>query len=363
MIRIKRFIDCYIPTETCNLRCHYCYITQKRKFNNKLASFSHSIDDIKKAFSFERMGGVCLINFCAGGETLLSNEVLPLVEQLINEGHYVMIVTNGTVTERFIEISNYSEFVKSHLFIKFSLQYLELLRKGWLDKFSENVKIMRDNKVSFTVEVTPSDELIPHIEELKKYCMQNFGALCHVTIARDDRTDGIDVLSKLDFNTYKTIWNQFDSSMFKFKSDIFYKKRNEFCYAGDWSLSVNIETGQIRQCYCGKIIGNLYDFSKPISFAAIGKKCELAHCFNGHAFLTLGTIPELETITYADTRNRICLDGTEWLQPEIKEMMESKLNQANIEYSAFKKWKVSSNHSFSKILHNALRKGKHILKR
>lgn len=348
MEKMKRFIDCYIPTETCNLRCHYCYITQKSKFNNKLAHFSHSLDEIRKAFSLKRLGGVCLINLCAGGETLLSNEVIPVVKELINEGHYVMIVTNGTLSERFIEISKLSTYVKSHLFIKFSLQYLEMVRKGWLKLFADNVALMKDNKVSFTVEVTPSDELIPYIDDLKMYCMDNFGALCHVTIARDDRTSGIDVLSSLDFESYKRIWSQFESDMFRFKSEIFYHKRTEFCYAGDWSIYVNLETGRITQCYCGKIIGNLYDFSKPISFEAIGSKCTLPHCFNGHAYLTVGNIPEIDTTTYDLTRNRKSVDGTEWLQPEMKYIMHSRLQESNKEYSAIKKWKINSSHRINK---------------
>lgn len=357
--RIKRFIDCYIPTETCNLRCHYCYIAQKHKFHNKLAHFSHSLDEIGKAFSVNRMGGICLINFCAGGETLLSDEVLPVVVQLINQGHYVMIVTNGTLKPRFEEISQLPENIKSHLFIKFSLHYLEMKRLNWLDRFAKNVLLMKNSKVSFTVEVTPSDELIPYIQELKEYCISRFGALCHLTIARDDRTGGIDVLSRLDFDSYKSVWQQFDSELFRFKSEIFYKKRPEFCYAGDWSIYVNLETGNINQCYCGKSIGNLFDFSQPISFEAIGKKCSLPHCYNGHAFLSIGDIPEINSTTYDLTRNRQCLDGTEWLQPEMKVIMHSRLQESNKEYSAYKKWRINSDHRVYKRISGRLSSLKH----
>ena len=41
-VQIKRFIDCYVSTETCNLRCKYCYIAQQRKYNNKLFKYPHS---------------------------------------------------------------------------------------------------------------------------------------------------------------------------------------------------------------------------------------------------------------------------------------------------------------------------------
>ena len=42
-----------------------------------------------------------------------------------------------------------------------------------------------------------------------------------------------------------------------------------------------------------------------------------------HAFLTLGVIPELETPTYADIRNRVCEDGREWLSKEVKDTIYS----------------------------------------
>ena len=35
MDKLKRFVDCYIDTETCNFKCHYCYIALLNKFNKK----------------------------------------------------------------------------------------------------------------------------------------------------------------------------------------------------------------------------------------------------------------------------------------------------------------------------------------
>lgn len=344
---IKKFIDCYIPTETCNLRCHYCYITQQRKFENKLAKFPHTIEEIKKAFSKERLEGPCLLNFCAGGETLLAKDVLDIIKVLLEAGHYVMVVTNGTTAKRFDEISTFPAQLLKHLFFKFSFHYLELKRLNMLEKYFENIKKMKDCGCSFTVEITPSDELIPYIDEIKQVCYENLGALCHVTIARDDRTNGIDHLSDLDFEQYKKIWSTFDSCLFDFKSTIFYKKRKEFCYAGDWSFYVNLSTGSIKQCYCGDNLGNIYENAEaPLKLRAIGNTCTIArraHCYNGHAFLTLGDIPELETPFYAETRNRIdSRDGSEWLQPEMKAFMSQKLKDSNEKYSVTKKIKTDT---------------------
>lgn len=335
---IKCFIDCYIPTETCNLRCHYCYITQKRKFNAKLASFSHVPAEIRKALSKERWGGSCLINFCAGGETLLSDEVLPIVKELLLEGHYIMIVTNGTVTKRFDEMAQWPSGLLSHLFFKFSYHFLELKRLGWIEIFFENVLKMKEAGASFTVEITPTDELIPYIEDVKSTCMQYVGALCHVTVARDERTQGIDVMTAYSWEEYKTIWSQFESTLFDFKAEIFSQKRNEFCYAGEWSYFLDLDSGNLVQCYCGEGVGNIYNnIDEPIQKKPIGYSCEFPHCYNGHAFLALGDIPCLSSPTFAEERNRICVDGSEWLQPEMKAYMSTKLFESNEQYNTFQK--------------------------
>ena len=356
MDKLKRFIDCYIPTETCNLKCHYCYIAQLRKFNNKLAEFTHPINDYRRAFSQERLGGCCLINLCAGGETLLAHDVIELAQVILEQGHYLMIVTNGTLTKRFEELANFTPDLKRRLFFKFSFHYLEFKRLNKLNDFVSNVNLVKEAGCSFTIEVTPSDELIPYIEELKSFCIENFGALCHVTIARDDRKNGIDHLSDLSFDEYKKVWGQFESPLFNYKAELFYKKRNEFCYAGAWSVYVNIMTGDITQCYCSDYIGNIFDFDNPIKFRPVGKACSIAHCYNGHAFLALGDIPGLDTEFYDNERNRCCVDGSEWLQQEMKSFMHQHLKDNNEEWSDIKQNCYMLKRSLSKIKKNVKRK-------
>lgn len=335
---IKRFIDCYIPTETCNLRCHYCYITQKRKFNSQVCSFDYSPQQIRKALTIQRLGGTCLLNLCAGGETLITGEVIEVIKALLEEGHYLMVVTNGTLSKRFDQMVDFHPDLLARLFFKFSFHYLELLRLSWMDRYFDNVLKMKAAGASFTVEITPSDELIPHIDDVKAICLKKLGAVCHTTIARDDRTGGIDHLSDLDWETYKKTWSSFESELFQFKTEIFYKKRKEFCYAGDWSLYLNLASGTGRQCYCGESIGNLYENSDaPINFNPIGNDCSFPHCYNGHAFLALGDIPKLNAPTYAQLRNRKASDGTEWLQSQMKAFMSQKLYDSNKEYSPARK--------------------------
>lgn len=175
MEKIKRFIDCYIPTETCNFRCHYCYVTQHRKFNNKIAKFNYDPSYIRKALSRKRLGGICLFNLCAGGETLLSEDVVKITKELLEEGHYVMIVTNGSLTKRFQEISEFGKEQLSRLFFKFSFHYMELKRLNLLNTFFKNVELMEKAGASYTLEITPTDELEPYINEIKEVCMKKNG--------------------------------------------------------------------------------------------------------------------------------------------------------------------------------------------
>lgn len=340
MDKIKRYIDCIITTETCNFKCHYCYIGYLGKFKNKLMQLSHSPQEIRKALSKERLGGVCLLNMCAGGETLLSPDVIPVVAELLKEGHYVMIVTNGSATKRFEEIrDSFSDDMKSRLFFKFSFHYLELLRLNIMDKFFNNVKMMRDSGCSITVELTPNDEVIPMIEDIKKVCFEKIGALPHITIARDDRTNGINHLSKLSFEDYKKTWSVFNSKLFDFKKTIFYQKRKEFCYAGDYVAYLNLTTGNLYPCHGShKKISNVYTDEK-IKFKAIGK-CPIAHCYNGHSWLVFGAIPELQTPTYADIRDRVDSDGNHWLKESVFTLFSTKTSANNDRYSESVKKKI-----------------------
>lgn len=344
MDKIKRFIDIYVPVTTCTLRCHYCYITQHRLFEGALPKFKYAPKHVRKALSKERLGGTCLINFCGGGETLLVPEMVAYVRELLEEGHYVMIVTNATVTKRFEEIAKFPKALLAHLFFKFSYHYMELKAKNLLERFFSNVRMMRDAGASFTIEATPSDELIPYIDEMKQAALVNVGAINHVTVGRDERVEGeLPILTNMTKEDYKKTWDTFRSEFFEFKMSIFGKKRKEFCYAGAWSLYVNLGTGIAQQCYCTFFKQNIFeDVTKPIVFKPIGNNCAQEHCYNGHAFLVLGLIPELKTPTYGEIRNRKCQDGTEWLRPEMKAFMSTRLWESNQQYGFAKKFHVNA---------------------
>lgn len=137
-----------------------------------------------------------------------------------------------------------------------------------------------------TIESVPSDELIPYIDEFKQFSVSNFKALPHLTIARDDRTSEITYLTNLTADKYDNTWRQFGSEFWEYKKTIFGVKQKRYCYAGDWSCYINLATGMASGCYCGPGLGNVFNNpDEPFPEKSIGH-CPIAHCYNGHAFMT-----------------------------------------------------------------------------
>ena len=274
---------------------------------------------------------------------MLAKEVVEYARAFLEEGHYVMIVTNGTISKRFDDIASFPAHLNKHLFFKFSYHYLELKQRGLLEVFFNNIRKVRDAGCSFTLELTPSDDMVPYIDEIKQRAIAELGAPNHVTIARDERAKNrLPMLTQLSRQDYIDTWKTFDSALFDYKLTIFGHKRREFCYAGDWSFCVNLATGKMKQCYRTYYRADIFrDISEPIPFRAIGNCCKEHHCYNGHSLIVLGDIPSQSTPTYAQLRNRQSLDGSEWLRPEMKSFMSTSLKESNTEYTLWKKIKAN----------------------
>lgn len=333
-----RFIDCYVPINTCNLRCPYCYITQSKRWDAPLPEVTYSTETIVRALSRKRLGGVCHFNICGNGETLLCPQLIDIVEGLLKEGHFVFIVTNGTVSKAIEKMTNYPVELRQRLGFKFSFHYLQLKERGILDKYFDNVRMAKNAGCSYMVEITPYDDLIPYIDEIKEICKKELGALCHVTVARKNNSRNKRILTNLCSRQYYKTWNVFDSKLFQYKFSIFNKKRREFCYAGDWTLTMNLLDGRVSPCYSYGAEQNIYEnIDKPMKFCAVGNYCREPHCYNGHAFLSVGVIPEIKAPPYSLMKNRRNYDGTEWLTPIMKEHLNSKLYNVHREYSWLKK--------------------------
>lgn len=327
--RLKKYFDIYVPVTTCNLHCNYCYITHHPPMSAEIKPLPYSLSHIRKALSRERLGGTCLLNFCAAGETLLAPYIVDLTRELLEEGHYVMLVTNGLPSKHIRQLTEtIPAELQKHLILKISFHFMELKSKGLLDKYFASVNLIERSHISFTVELTPSDDAIPYIEEIKETCLKNLGALCHITVARDESKPGLPILSSLSREEYIKVWGQFDSPLFDFKMKIFGNPRREFCYNGLWGGSINLLTGSIAQCY-DLIPTRIFDNpSAPIPFRPVGR-CEKAHCHNGHSWLTLGMIPELSSPSYLEMRDRVTASGRHWVGDEIRQLLSQKLSDNN----------------------------------
>lgn len=354
--KIKKFITCLVPVYACNFRCHYCYLAQHNNaYRNGIKNFIMNPQKIAESLSVERLGGICYFNLCAAGETLLHPQIIDLVDSLTRIGHYCDIITNGSLEKKFNELSCKLDFEqKKHLFIKFSFHYLELKERNLLDLFVKNVNIVKQAGISYSIEVTPNDKLIPYINELKAFSINAFGAYPHITVARDESVKSIALLTEHSKEKYRKIWTTFDSDLFKFKMSIFNQYRTEFCYAGLWSLWINLETGYYAQCYKGDRLGNIKDINKPLNFRAIGR-CKQPHCFNGHAFLALGNIPEINAPTYTSERDRITAMGEHWLSEDIRLFFSTKLYENNTLLSIKEQRKLLANNCVLHVINLALK--------
>lgn len=331
MEELKRFIDIHIPISTCNLKCHYCYVPRANKYGIERLEFPYSATHIRQALSRQRLGGICLFNICGLGETLIPHETIEIVRELLLEGHYVTIVTNGILTKRFEEIAKFDKDLLSRLLFKFSLHWLELNRINKLTTFAENVNLMRKAGASITVELTANDETEPYIQDIINYTVKEFGAKCHISIPRDESSLEFNLQSRHSIDEFYEIWKIFDSELLDFKYSIWGKKRKEYCYAGEWSGLLNVQNGEWRLCYHSHYSENIFEnINKPIPFVPVGKHCAIPHCFNGHSWLTLGDIPAINTHTYADVRDRKCQDGSYWLTDKYKKFISQRLDNNNL---------------------------------
>lgn len=359
---MKRFFECLLPSSTCNLKCDYCYVIQEGRNLGKMVHFQYSPEHIRKALSVDRLGGVCYFSICAAGETLLSNELIPVVLELLREGHFVNITTNGTVTKAFDKISEFPKELLTHLHFAFSLHYIELKQRNLLDVFARNVCLMKQKGCSILVQMNLYDKYIPLIEEIFEYSITNFGAKPQLAATRDELSSKIEILTDLTVEEYCNQGKRFDSPLFDFTMQNFMVPRNEFCYAGEWTATLDITTGNMRKCYASADVFNLYEnIDDKIDFEAVGKHCRSPYCINSSHFLSLGNIPDFaRDITYAGLRNR---PEAKWYSDDMLNFLSIKLSNENKTYSCLKKIKVDVKYWVNRISRKIKREYKKLVLR
>jgi exopolysaccharide biosynthesis predicted pyruvyltransferase EpsI/glycosyltransferase involved in cell wall biosynthesis/peptidoglycan/xylan/chitin deacetylase (PgdA/CDA1 family)/pyruvate-formate lyase-activating enzyme len=283
----KKYIEVHVPVTACNFRCAYCYVGQVQDQNHGvLPQWRYSPETVARALNPERLGGVCEVWLCGAGETLLPPEMPAYIKALLATGHFVGVVSNMSLSPRLAEILTAPAEHLERLFFKCSFHYHELQRKNLLQEFSDNIAKVRAAGCSVTVEITPSDEMIPDIEEIKAFSLAHFGALPQITIARDElhrqhNRDELPRYTHLSLAEYAKVWGQFHSELFDFKSAIFEKKITDFCYAGEWRYWLNLGNGNLFRCgECSERLQNIFtNNNAPLAVSSVGTECSEPHCF------------------------------------------------------------------------------------
>lgn len=333
--RIHKFIELLVHgTTECNFHCEYCYVWRKNEFTKGRTTSAYSAKEIRCALSRNRMGGPCHMNACALGETLLSQDIVELTYELLEEGHYVSLVTNGTIVPKIDAMLRFPDEMLARLFFKLSFHYAELKRTNLYEVFWANVDKIKNSPCSYSIEITPCDSLIHHIDDIKtEFEERAGGAMPHITFTRDADKEGLDLLSDLSLEEYRDIWGCFDSDLFTLKSSLYKQKISQACYAGNWSYRINTVNGNLQSCYQQELKGTVFDdIDKPLPIRTVKQNCNMDYCFNNHAFLAWGDVPEITCDTYYKVRNRVEKDSKYWVKEPYAAAMKQKLYENNFEY-------------------------------
>lgn len=338
---IKHFLECYIPMSNCNFECEYCYVRQWGKNNSfSQIKLQYSDEIIQKAFAQERWSGQILISLCAIGETTLSTDLFRLVSILLSLGHIVSITSNGTVTKELIKYCNLPEEHRERLHFNLSFHYLELIKKNLLETFTNNFHMLRNSNISVTIKFNYADCYYPYINEIKEYCLSNFGGIPAVAPVRDE-SDHSSIHYLTNRKNYLEEGKLFGSKEWDFMIKYLNKRIKKFCYAGVWSHALNIYTGELSSCYCAHY--NYYNiYKKPeekIPEKPVGKNCKSAFCANADFFIGFGCVPTIKTPTFKELRNS---SNANWYSKQIEEALSTKFYKVNKKLPASVKAKLNA---------------------
>ena len=301
------------------MRCDYCYLSQTGyQFRGGGNCLQYSAEQIEKALSFKRLGGMCFINICAAGETLLFKEIVPIIYGLLRQGHLVNIVTNGTMTEQLEEIFKFPRNYRERCAFVFSYHYLELKRLKKIDEFFNNIEKTKKAGCSFQIKFVAHDSYIPFKDEIKKICIEKAGAPPQVSIPTDHNNQH-HFWSSLTIEDFIETWKDYDSPMLKTEINNYMVKQNSFCYAGDWGVTLDLGTGYMWPCFeSAENVQNIFNNpDAPIMFKPIGHDCPHIYCIIVMMTGVFGIMPDVNFPTYAEARDR---PEAGWFNPTVKEI-------------------------------------------
>lgn len=332
----SRFIEAFIPGDACNLHCQYCYVAQEKQRRNEICTFQFSPKVMGEALRKERLGGTAYVNICGAGETLMPKEVPEVINEILKQGHFVNVYTNGTLSSRFDELLDLvSPDLRKYLSISFSFHYLELVRKNLLQTFFCNFKKMKRAGCTVVVNLVLDDSYLPYVETIKQLSIENFGALPQISYPKKlQKNKNWESLTKAPAQASE-IAETFDSPYWRFTEKYFNYDRKKFCYAGAWSFTLNLSTGWICRCYNHRPHQNIFEnITTPIQYKAVGNVCFSPSC-GGGLFLPQGVVPELKVPSYCALKDR---PEAQWYNENFKNFLSQQLYRNNREYSELEKF-------------------------
>lgn len=331
MENFVRFFNCPVPVTGCNLRCDYCYIVQQGNekqldFRETSDGFQYSVEHMLKALSPERLGGICAFHLCGLGETLLWSEICDFALGLYKMGHYVSFTSNCTITKVIEKLSKFPEEYRDKMFFKCSFHYREFKRLGLLERFAENVNILADAGISYSVEVVTNDYVLENLDEIKEFSLRHFGALPHVLTQRNEHIPGYypRMDSVMDKDRYDKTWGEFQSDLFTYHQAHFDLKHKEYCHAGVYTFEFLLRNGDVYPCPGNrKKVMNLFeDIDSTPLFVPVGHNCPFDNCWFGFVTHILGGDDrDLDSgLYFRNFRNRMRADnGKQWLSDTMYE--------------------------------------------
>lgn len=334
MMKIQKYINVDLSGCGCNLKCSYCYLRQRDYCFDVDHELKYSIDTIKKACSIERIGGVALFAIVGDGETLMPDYIIDLIFAIIDEGHYVTVLTNGTISKKIQDIVNRLEVEnkKDKFCFQFSLHYFELVKANLLDKFFDNIHYTQEHGISFVVKTVLGEEFnAENAKEFIELTKEKIGGVPQVSIARNDSSMEKNICTNLTDEEYFAMGDLFESELFELDKSELQVRREEFCYAGLWVFFVNFTTGICTECLGNR--DNSFNFfenlDKPLTLYPVGRRCKMKYCQCCN-FQAWGLIPERTVPTNKDIYDR---EGTKWLTDSFIEVFSTKLFETNKVFS------------------------------
>ena len=192
------------------------------------------------------------------------------------------------------------------------------------------------------------DSYLPYAEEIKAECLKNIEAFPQISFPKkENKGRNYTELCK-NRDSSEKIGDTFNSSYFDFTKKYFNYNKKSFCYAGAWSFTLNLETGDIAKCYRHARRQNIFkDVNSRIKYAAVGNHC-LSNCCGGGLMLPQGLVPELNVCSYVAIKDR---PEANWYTKRYKDFLSQQLFMNNDEYSLMRKRYINIIHAVDNFYH------------